>query len=498
MFRCVLKAFVEPHCHSQPFTKKVRGGGPQIASVHPDLHSLITPTKNPFKATSELTNTSESRSLLPTTIFTKIQSSSGTITSTPANMFALGQFVVAACLATSASGHMTMRSPVPYGKSSLTNSPLDASGSDFPCKLRPGGYDLEGASNVMAIGEPQTLSFTGGATHGGGSCQVSLTTDLQPTKDSKWMVIKSIEGGCPSGFPGNVGSDPQGTSADTFQYTIPEGIAPGEYTIAWSWMNKIGNREFYMNCGPATITGAKKKRYNPNPVVRRQSSFPAMYVANLKDVNSCTTTEGKDYTFPNPGDDTQQVGAGPFEALDAACAGGSASTPAQQPSSSGNDTAPAAAAPSPPVAATGTATGAGYGGSPSTASASAGVFASGAASAEPSANPAAPVASSAAAPQAPASTGSSSGSGSSSSSASTSGSQTAGAPCTDEGAWACSSDNSSFQRCASGTWSVVMQVPAGMTADCSGPNGFAMVAKTGAGKMKRVVRKSDGLFEPYN
>ena len=50
----------------------------------------------------------------------------------------------------------------------------------------------------MAVGSQQSLSFTGSAVHGGGSCQISLTKDLKPTKDTDFRVILSIEGGCPA------------------------------------------------------------------------------------------------------------------------------------------------------------------------------------------------------------------------------------------------------------------------------------------------------------
>ena len=200
----------------------------------------------------------------------------------------------------SVDAHMIMVSPTPYGKSTLDNSPLVADGSDFPCKQRSGVYDAKGASNSMVIGEPQILSFIGSAVHGGGSCQVSLTTDLQPTKSSQWIVIHSIQGNCPSNVTGNLDADPSGLGAAVFQYTIPPGISPGQYTIAWSWLNKIGNREFYMNCGPATIVAAKKKRYVPAP--KRQSTFPAMFIANLAGIsNGCITVEGVDTLYPDPG-----------------------------------------------------------------------------------------------------------------------------------------------------------------------------------------------------
>ena len=131
-------------------------------------------------------------------------------------------------------GHMIMKTPPPFGNPD--NSPL--SPNNFPCKFNP----TAGASaaqfyafdkpNEMMIGEPQTLSFTGSAVHGGGSCQLALTQDLQPSPATHWEVILSIEGSCP-GVDG----------PSTFQYAIPSGIAPGKYVLSWSWLNKIGNRE---------------------------------------------------------------------------------------------------------------------------------------------------------------------------------------------------------------------------------------------------------------
>ncbi|RVX69012.1 hypothetical protein B0A52_08079 [Exophiala mesophila] len=398
-------------------------------------------------------------------------------------------------LALEANCHMLMRSPVPYGKSSLNNSPLDASGSDFPCKQRPGVYDAEGAQNIMAIGESQTLSFTGSAVHGGGSCQVSLTTDLQPTKNSKWMVIKSIEGGCPASVPGNLPADPNGTGASTFQFSIPNGIAPGEYTLAWTWFNKVGNREMYMNCAPATVVGSKK-RWAPTPKIsKRQSSFPDLFVANLASINTCTTPESFDYIFPNPGAVVESVGAGPFTQL--SCGAGGGNTTPQQPTGApangGGAPAPTGSAGNgggAPVA-TGAPGGSpggspggfrggpgGSGGSPNggsptfaygpgaPAATQPAVFASDAVPIATDAlsvvpvtvtGEAAPVATDnvpapAPAPVAPDNSGNSSGSTTPESSGS----------CTD-GDWDCATDGLSFKRCvAGGTWSVSMNMAAGL------------------------------------
>ncbi|EGP85006.1 unnamed protein product [Zymoseptoria tritici ST99CH_3D7] len=209
----------------------------------------------------------------------------------------LSKFILAAATAcglfvSSVNGHMVIYSPVPYGQDSLTNSPLENDGSDFPCKQRSGVYDIT-KMNEMPVGVPQTLAFMGGATHGGGSCQVSVTLDKEPTKDSEWKVIHSIVGGCPSNYSENLSQDANGKNSAIFQFSVPKGMPNGEYTLAWTWFNKIGNREMYMNCAPISVTGGSSNNdvYN---------SLPTMFVINMPR-EECATSEMEDFVFPDPG-----------------------------------------------------------------------------------------------------------------------------------------------------------------------------------------------------
>ena len=223
-------------------------------------------------------------------------------------MFFKSALATALMAASAAEAHMIMTSPAPYGKDSLTNSPLAADGSDFPCKLRPDAFAPPDHPNEFAIGSTQKLSFIGSATHGGGSCQVSLTTDLQPSKESKWSVIKSFEGGCPANVEGNLGGGPNSPDPTTFNFTIPEGVNPGKYTLAWTWLNRIGNREFYMNCAPVTITGggsSKREAEAEADLEKRSADFPPMFVANI---NGCTTKEDVDIRYPDPGKYVEYLG----------------------------------------------------------------------------------------------------------------------------------------------------------------------------------------------
>ncbi|KAH6383614.1 hypothetical protein HBI60_256250 [Parastagonospora nodorum] len=148
--------------------------------------------------------------------------------------------------------HLTLEHPKPYGIKTLNNSPLNKTGADFPCKQRNGVYEIAEMNNWRA-GETQTVSFLGTAVHGGGSCQFSLTTDRHPTKDSRWKVVHSIVGGCPASVDGNL---VPGQQPDKFGFTLSPDLPSGDYTFAWTWFNRRGYREMYMNCAPISVVGA--------------------------------------------------------------------------------------------------------------------------------------------------------------------------------------------------------------------------------------------------
>lgn len=380
-----------------------------------------------------------------------------------------------------------MNTPVPYGKTSLLKSPLSANGADYPCQQRTGVYDKEGANNIMPQGSTQKLSFTGSAVHGGGSCQVSLTTDLKPTKGSTFKVIHSIEGGCPArNAAGNLGDNPTAANPDTYQFTIPNDLAPGDYTLAWTWFNKIGNREMYMNCAPVTVTGGNGG--SANATAKRDegslvddtifgkraggslNSLPDMFIANI---GNCKTNETVDLVFPNPGASVEKLGnpkdlqlttcpgtlgvssGGSAGGSSGGSAGGSSGGSAVAPSSTASSSTTSAPQPSNPG----------------------GVFV-------PSASAAPSVASSVAAvaPSAPApipSSGTSAPSTSGGSGGALSGT------CTTEGMFNCVG-GSSFQQCASGTWSVVQPMAAGTK--CSAGQTQSLNITAG----KRSVRFSHG------
>ncbi|KZM21495.1 uncharacterized protein EKO05_0006239 [Ascochyta rabiei] len=189
--------------------------------------------------------------------------------------------------------HMQMSSPSPLRdphadrdepKDYNILSPLNADGSNFACK----GYHLNTPLTTVATyaaGSKQTLRLSGSATHGGGSCQIALSCD----GGSSFHVMKSIIGGCPL--------------SDHYEYTIPKDLPPAKKCLlSWTWFNKIGNREMYMNCAVVDITNkAMGKRDSQAAAAAALSRYPDLFVANLAGINSCKIQETTDVVFDNPG-----------------------------------------------------------------------------------------------------------------------------------------------------------------------------------------------------
>lgn len=96
--------------------------------------------------------------------------------------------------------HIELVTPQPFVFNEFgPTNPLSPDGSDYPCKVPQGqSFKMSSTPTQMVIGEDQTVSFNGTAVHGGGSCQFALAEGLEPTKESAWKVIQSIEGGVSS------------------------------------------------------------------------------------------------------------------------------------------------------------------------------------------------------------------------------------------------------------------------------------------------------------
>ncbi|KAH0547821.1 hypothetical protein FGG08_000078 [Glutinoglossum americanum] len=252
--------------------------------------------------------------------------------------------------------HMLMANPKPYdSQNTAGNGPLRPDGSNFPCKGET-SYAAGGSSNTWPLGSTQTLKTIGQAVHGGGSCQISITYDKQPNKSSVWKVIHSIHGGCPArNTPGNLGDSASASNPDTYDFKIPDGLPTGEAVVAWTWFNKVGNPEMYMNCAPVQITGGSSKRSESEAdLVVRDTAFldslPNMFKANIG--NGCgTAQQGMNVVFPNPGS-SLETNAGPFDPTkqftgDCAAANGPGNAVAPSPAPDSAPSSTAAGAPAP-------------------------------------------------------------------------------------------------------------------------------------------------------
>ncbi|ROW02561.1 hypothetical protein VPNG_07861 [Cytospora leucostoma] len=215
---------------------------------------------------------------------------------------------LAALMGTTASAHMQMQVPAPLNSKFNPHTPFDAidysmtspllaDGSDYPCK---GYHSLLGTeagrpTASFEVGRPASMKVTGGAIHNGGSCQISLSTDGARS----FTVLKSIIGNCPADFDVDLG------------FEVPPDAPVGDAVLAWSWHNRVGNREMYMNCAAVTLTRSDSSSPSKRAADVSYSSRPPIFVANV--ANGCSVAEGGDVVYPDPGPDVIFQSTNPIE-----------------------------------------------------------------------------------------------------------------------------------------------------------------------------------------
>lgn len=143
--------------------------------------------------------------------------------------------------------HLQMSAPAPrrskfstaYQQAGTVDYDMSTPLGIYPCK----GYPKGPVTATYAAGSNIAVSIDGSANHGGGHCQFALSYDNGNT----FVVIHTIgDGECVK-------------TAAPYTYQIPlPATTPSatSVTFAWTWINAIGNREFYMNCADISITGS--------------------------------------------------------------------------------------------------------------------------------------------------------------------------------------------------------------------------------------------------
>ena len=233
-------------------------------------------------------------------------------------MSSIHTLLLAACVIPVISAHMVMVKPPIFGE--VSNAPLvnvaenPGHAPNYPCKATSPSYYDWSKSTSIGQGESYSVQFKGQAVHGGGSCQFSLSKDKQPTAKSEFKVIHSIQGGCPMrNEAGNAGNDANAIDPDEYAFTMNPKIEPGEYTFAWTWFNKMGNREMYMNCAPIRVTASSGgSTSSADPKTKRGVDYqewdqlPNMMVANNAAAPGCETNQ-LDWSimYPDPGSDVE-------------------------------------------------------------------------------------------------------------------------------------------------------------------------------------------------
>ncbi|KAJ1824116.1 hypothetical protein LPJ60_001005 [Coemansia sp. RSA 2675] len=142
--------------------------------------------------------------------------------------------------------HVEMKEPAPrhsqFSKFYMDNDDVDYNMKSplgpivgYPCRSFKAGP----VQGTMIAGHPFRVTFDGIATHLGGDCQFAVSYDNGTT----FAVLMDKMSNC---FLDTVNGG--------YDVPIPDTIpASSKATFAWSWINSLGSREYYMNCADVRI-----------------------------------------------------------------------------------------------------------------------------------------------------------------------------------------------------------------------------------------------------
>ncbi|KAJ2464012.1 hypothetical protein GGI03_003491 [Coemansia sp. RSA 2337] len=190
------------------------------------------------------------------------------------------RFTALMVMATSVWTHMSMISPCPRYNSLGVGCPALPRGQTIDYNesspIASGGVALQPFCKYATpwptpaarwtAGQSITVDFAEyGSEHDGGMCEWSLSYD----NGTSFVVINRVLGRC---F-----FDAQNNHVFNYTFTLPANVPGSDSAIfAWSWVNAMGNREFYMNCADVVIDGTSESFSGPQMTVLNYPGYPSV------------------------------------------------------------------------------------------------------------------------------------------------------------------------------------------------------------------------------
>ncbi|KAJ2234854.1 hypothetical protein IWW45_003074 [Coemansia sp. RSA 485] len=177
-------------------------------------------------------------------------------------------------------GHMEMIKPCPrYNANGIDcpalppgetkdyneNAPISSAGKMLQpfCKY-PTPWPTPAAT--WTAGQQISVQFnTWGSPHSGGHCEWSMSYD----GGSTFVVIHRVLERC--FYDANDGLQ------TVFNFTLPADLPGSDSAVfAWTWVNAMGNREFYMDCADVAIQGSSPEFTGPQMTVLNYPDYPTI------------------------------------------------------------------------------------------------------------------------------------------------------------------------------------------------------------------------------